>query len=173
MRPLTTLLALPLALLPSLAFAGDLEIQVTKAVECTRKSQKGDLLSMHYKGTLLDGSKFDSSYDRGSPLKFKLGMGQVITGWDEGLLGMCIGEGRKLIIPPEMAYGDQSRGDKIPAGSTLGMHERWRCMLRTYLTTYDSLRDRTHGHRGRKGGTGETSAVYADCAGDPDTVDYG
>ncbi|CAE6997305.1 hypothetical protein PTNB73_04235 [Pyrenophora teres f. teres] len=119
MRPLTTLLALPLALLPSLAFAADLDIQVTKAVECTRKSQKGDLLSMHYKGTLLDGSKFDSSYDRGSPFKFKLGAGQVIAGWDQGLLDMCIGEGRKLIIPPELAYGDQARGKKIPAGSTL------------------------------------------------------
>ncbi|RMZ73642.1 triose phosphate translocater [Pyrenophora seminiperda CCB06] len=119
MRPLTTLLALPLALLPSLAYAADLEIQVTKAVECTRKSQKGDLLSMHYKGTLLDGTKFDSSYDRGSPLKFKIGTGQVITGWDEGLLDMCIGEGRKLIIPPEMAYGDEAKGDVIPAGSTL------------------------------------------------------
>ncbi|EDU41340.1 FkpA FKBP-type peptidyl-prolyl cis-trans isomerase 1 [Pyrenophora tritici-repentis] len=119
MRPLTTLLALPLALLPSLAFAADVDIQVTKAVECTRKSKNGDLLSMHYKGTLLDGSKFDSSYDRGSPFKFKLGAGQVIAGWDKGLLDMCIGEGRKLIIPPELAYGDTARGTKIPAGSTL------------------------------------------------------
>ena len=120
MRPLTTLLALPLALLPSLAFAQDLEVQVTKPAECTRKTQKGDTVSMMYKGTLQsDGSKFDSSYDRGTPFSFTIGKGQVIKGWDQGLLDMCIGEGRKLTIPPNLAYGNRAMGTKIPAGSTL------------------------------------------------------
>jgi len=120
MRPLTTLLALPLALLPSLAFAQDLDVQVTKAVECTRKTQNGDKVSMMYKGTLQsDGSKFDSSYDRGTPFSFTIGKGQVIKGWDQGLLDMCIGEGRKLVIPPNLAYGNRAMGDRIPAGSTL------------------------------------------------------
>ena len=121
MRPLTTLLALPLALsLPS-AYAQALDIKVTRPVECTRKTQNGDTVSMMYKGTLQsDGSKFDSSYDRGTPFKFTIGRGQVISGWEQGLLDMCIGEARKLTIPPAMAYGN-SRNGAIPAGSTLSM----------------------------------------------------
>lgn len=121
MRPLNALLALPLALLPTLAFAQTqkLEIEVTKSVSCQRKTQNGDTVSMMYKGTLQsDGSQFDSSYDRGTPFKFTIGRGQVIKGWDQGLLDMCIGEGRKLTIPPNMAYGN-SRNGAIPAGSTL------------------------------------------------------
>lgn len=122
MRPLTALLALPLALLPSLAVAEGLKIQVTKAAQCTRKTKNGDTLSMNYKGTLLsDGSKFDSSYDRGDPFTFTIGMGQVIKGWDQGLLDMCIGEGRRLTIPPELGYGSRGAGGKIPPGATLGM----------------------------------------------------
>jgi FKBP-type peptidyl-prolyl cis-trans isomerase len=121
MRPLTTLLALPLALLPSLAVAQTLSIDTTKAAECTRKTQNGDTVSMMYKGTLQsDGSKFDSSYDRGTPFKFTIGKGQVIKGWEQGLLNMCIGEGRKLTIPPNLAYGNEDNGP-IPAGSTLSM----------------------------------------------------
>jgi len=120
MRLLTSLIALPLALLPSLAFAQDLEVQVTRPAECTRKTQKGDKVSLMYKGTLQsDGSKFDSSYDRGAPFTFTIGKGQVIKGWDQGLLDMCIGEARKLVIPPGLAYGNHAMGDKIPAGSTL------------------------------------------------------
>lgn len=77
---------------------------------------------MHYRGTLQsDGTKFDSSYDRGPPFEFVLGARQVIAGWDKGLLDMCIGEGRTLTIPPEMAYGNRAIG-KIPAGSTLSRH---------------------------------------------------
>ncbi|KAF1838208.1 hypothetical protein BDW02DRAFT_565246 [Decorospora gaudefroyi] len=113
------LFTLPLALLPTLAFAQTLEIKVTKPVECTRKTHNGDTLSMMYKGTLQsDGTKFDSSYDRGKPFKFTLGVHQVIQGWDQGLLDMCIGEGRKLIIPPDLAYGSQGTGG-IPGGATL------------------------------------------------------
>jgi FK506-binding protein 2 len=74
---------------------------------------------VHYKGTLTNGNKFDSSYDRGDPLNFTVGRGQVIKGWDEGLLGMKIGEKRKLVIAPELAYGSQAVGGVIPANSTL------------------------------------------------------
>eukprot|EP01133_Synstelium_polycarpum_P015065 gene15065-17831_t len=87
---------------------------------CTQKSAAGDTLQMHYTGTLLaDGSKFDSSVDRGQPFTFTLGKGQVIKGWDQGLLGMCVGEKRKLIIPPAMGYGARGSPPKIPAESHL------------------------------------------------------
>ncbi|KAJ5920879.1 FK506-binding protein 2 [Penicillium verhagenii] len=105
--------------LASLAVAAELGIEVTHKVECTRKTQNGDGVSMHYRGTLqADGSKFDASYDRNAPLSFKLGTGRVIKGWDQGLLDMCIGEKRTLTIPPEFGYGDRGVGP-IPAGSTL------------------------------------------------------
>lgn len=115
------LLAAALTVLPALAYAQNLDITVTKPVECMRKTRNGDSVQMMYKGTLQDGTKFDSSYDRGTPFEFTIGKGQVIEGWDKGLLGMCIGEGRKLIIPPSMAYGSQRVGP-IPAGSTLSMY---------------------------------------------------
>lgn len=87
--------------------------------ECTRKTTRGDSISVHYKGTLAsDGSEFDASYNRGQPLSFTVGKGQVIKGWDEGLLDMCIGDKRKLTIPPEFGYGERAMGP-IPAGSTL------------------------------------------------------
>lgn len=79
----------------------------------------GDTVSVHYKGTLTDGKKFDASYDRGDPLKFTAGQGQVIKGWDEGLLGMKIGEKRKLTIAPGLAYGDSGIGGVIPPKATL------------------------------------------------------
>merc|ERR1711982_20253 len=75
--------------------------------------------SMHYTGTLEDGTKFDSSVDRNEPFRFQIGVGQVIKGWEEGVLGMCVGEKRKLIVPPELGYGDQGAGDIIPGGATL------------------------------------------------------
>ena len=131
MRLLSTLAALPLALLPSFASAQKLDIQVTRPADCTRKTQNGDTVSMMYKGTLQsDGSQFDSSYDRGKPFKFTLGKGQVISGWDQGLLDMCIGEARKLTIPPNMAYGNSANGP-IPAGSTLSMSYEvpWRTQI--------------------------------------------
>jgi FKBP-type peptidyl-prolyl cis-trans isomerase len=122
MRLTNPLLALPLALLPSLAAAAqELGIEVTRPVDCVRKSKKGDKLVMNYKGTLeKDGSQFDSSYDRGRPFPFKLGAGQVIKGWDLGLLDMCPGEGRTLTIPPSYGYGNEDSGP-IPGGSTLSM----------------------------------------------------
>ncbi len=81
-------------------------------------AQKGDQISVHYTGTFLDGTKFDSSLDRGEPFTFTLGTGEVIRGWDEGMVGMRVGEKRKLTIPPEFAYGDQNVGP-IPTNSTL------------------------------------------------------
>ncbi|XP_062589997.1 uncharacterized protein LOC134251605 isoform X2 [Saccostrea cucullata] len=99
---------------------GELKIDVLKTVDdCQKKSKRLDMLSMHYVGTLEDGSKFDSSADHGQPFSFQLGIGQVIKGWDQGLLDMCIGEKRKLTIPSHLGYGDQGAGEKIPPKATL------------------------------------------------------
>ncbi len=80
--------------------------------------KSGDYIIIHYQGTLLNGQKFDSSYDRGAPFRTRIGVGDVIDGWDMGVLGMKVGGKRKLIIPPQLAYGNNSVGD-IPPGSTL------------------------------------------------------
>ena len=97
----------------------ELKIDVTTGVECDRKTQKGDRINVHYRGTLQsNGEKFDASYDRGQPFPFTLGAGQVIKGWDEGLVDMCIGEKRTLTIPPSYGYGQRAVGP-IPAGSVL------------------------------------------------------
>jgi len=119
---LNTMRFLTLAALAAAAtsvLAAEVKVDVTRAVECDRKTKKGDKISVHYKGTLqADGSEFDQSYKRGSPLDFVVGKGSVIKGWDDNLLGMCIGEKRTLTIPPEFGYGDRAMGP-IPAGSTL------------------------------------------------------
>ncbi|KAJ3811341.1 hypothetical protein EV368DRAFT_81801 [Lentinula lateritia] len=87
---------------------------------CTLKAGTEDQIKVHYTGTLhATGAKFDSSYDRNSPLPLKLGVGQVIKGWDEGLQGMCVGEIRLLTIPAHMAYGSRGFGNVIPANSAL------------------------------------------------------
>merc|ERR1712002_640952 len=97
-----------------------LQIGVKKKVEnCERRTKKGDKLEMHYTGKLKSGEEFDSSIPRGEPLKFTLGAGQVIKGWDQGLLNMCEGEKRKLVIPSELGYGDRGAPPKIPGGATL------------------------------------------------------
>merc|ERR1712176_1498223 len=92
---------------------------ISKPDSCDRVAMNGQMLTMHYTGTLEDGTKFDSSVDRNEPFKFQIGVGQVIRGWEEGVLGMCIGEKRKLIVPPELGYGDQGAGQVIPGGATL------------------------------------------------------
>jgi len=82
--------------------------------------KQGQTVVVHYTGWLTDGTKFDSSLDRGEPLEFEIGVGQVIQGWDDGVVGMKVGGKRKLTIPPELAYGDEDVGDGlIPANSTL------------------------------------------------------
>jgi peptidylprolyl isomerase len=81
-------------------------------------AEPGKKVTVNYVGTLLDGTKFDSSIDRGTPFSFNLGAGQVIRGWEQGIQGMKVGGERKLVIPPAMAYGNQAIGS-IPANSTL------------------------------------------------------
>jgi peptidylprolyl isomerase len=89
------------------------------AVGTGEQAVSGDMVSVHYTGTLEDGTKFDSSVDRGTPFKFPLGAGRVIKGWDEGVAGMKVGGKRKLIIPSDLAYGDAGHPPTIPPKATL------------------------------------------------------
>jgi len=82
-------------------------------------ARAGHTVSVHYSGYLQDGTKFDSSLDRGQPFTFPLGAGKVIRGWDEGLVGMKVGGRRKLTIPPDLGYGSRGAGRLIPPNATL------------------------------------------------------
>ena len=83
------------------------------------EAKPGDKVSVHYSGTLTDGTKFDSSIDRGTPFEFTIGEGSVIQGWEIGVTGMKVGGKRKLTIPPDLGYGSEGAGDDIPPNSTL------------------------------------------------------
>ena len=80
---------------------------------------KGKKVTVNYLGTLTNGTKFDSSYDRGTPFTFNLGAGQVIKGWDMGVAGMKVGGKRRLTIPSSLGYGERGAGNDIPPGATL------------------------------------------------------
>lgn len=109
--------------------ASELKVEVYEGpTECEdeHKVKTGNSVSMHYTGTIDQssgagekGAKFDSSRDRGQTFDFTIGTGQVIKGWDEGILGLCIGAKANLIIPPEMGYGEAGAGGVIPGGATL------------------------------------------------------
>lgn len=83
------------------------------------KAEKGKTVSVHYKGMLMDGTVFDSSYKRNQPIDFALGVGQVIAGWDEGIALLNVGDKARLIIPPHLAYGERGAGGVIPPSATL------------------------------------------------------
>ncbi len=83
------------------------------------EAKSGDRVEVHYTGWLENGTKFDSSVDRGKPFPFPLGAGRVIKGWDQGVAGMKVGGKRKLIIPPALGYGDRGAGGVIPPNATL------------------------------------------------------
>lgn len=96
------------------------EIETTTPVSCSRPTRSGDKIAVHYKGRLQsNGKEFDQSYKRGKPFQFTLGAGQVIQGWEQGLLHMCPGEGRRLTIPPELGYGEYGSPPVIPGHATL------------------------------------------------------
>ena len=83
------------------------------------RAEAGKTVSVHYEGKFPDGEIFDSSYERGQPIEFELGRGQVIKGWDEGIALMKVGGEAQLIIPPELGYGERGAGGIIPPSATL------------------------------------------------------
>ncbi|NTV41090.1 MAG: FKBP-type peptidyl-prolyl cis-trans isomerase [Candidatus Moranbacteria bacterium] len=97
----------------------ELEIKTIQAGTGERVVKSGDNISVHYTGKLVDGTKFDSSVDRGVPFDFVIGQGMVIKGWEQGLLGMKVGEKRTLTIPSDLGYGAQGAGGVIPPNATL------------------------------------------------------
>ncbi|KAJ7570465.1 hypothetical protein O6H91_01G120900 [Diphasiastrum complanatum] len=112
---------------------GGLKKLLVKAGEGWETPNAGDDVKVHYTGTLMDGSKFDSSRDRGEPFTFKLGQGQVIKGWDEGIATMKKGENAVYTIPPELAYGDSGAPPTIPPKATLKFDVE--------LISWDSVKD--------------------------------
>jgi FKBP-type peptidyl-prolyl cis-trans isomerase len=96
----------------------DLQIE-DLAMGSGSEASAGAKVSVHYTGWLTDGTKFDSSLDRGKPFQFQLGAGNVIQGWDRGVAGMKVGGKRKLTIPPDLGYGARGAGNVIPPNATL------------------------------------------------------
>lgn len=97
----------------------EFKVKTIKEGEGGVVSKPGDNLSVHYVGMLEDGQKFDSSYDRGQPLQFKIGIGQVIEGFEKGLVGISPGSKVRLEIPSDMAYGESGAGEVIPPNANL------------------------------------------------------
>ena len=97
------------------------ELEITEVTEGDGpEATSGSTVSVHYVGVSHStGEQFDASYDRGSPLEFRLGVGQVISGWDTGVQGMKVGGRRRLVIPPHLGYGDRGAGGAIKPGETL------------------------------------------------------
>ena len=97
------------------------DLQITEVTEGDGAEAKaGQTVDVHYVGVAhSSGEEFDASYNRGTPLQFRIGVGQVIQGWDQGLIGMKVGGRRRLTIPPDLAYGAQGQPPTIPANSTL------------------------------------------------------
>jgi peptidylprolyl isomerase len=97
------------------------ELEITDIWEGDgRAASAGDRVTVHYVGVAHStGEEFDASWNRGEPLSFQLGAGQVIAGWDQGVQGMKVGGRRQLIIPPDLAYGDRGAGNRIAPGETL------------------------------------------------------
>jgi peptidylprolyl isomerase len=97
------------------------ELEITDIWEGNgAEANPGDLVRVHYVGVAYStGEEFDASWNRGDPLQFQLGAGHVIAGWDQGVQGMKVGGRRKLVIPPELAYGDRGAGTAIAPGETL------------------------------------------------------
>lgn len=96
------------------------ELKVEKYHEGTgAQAQKGQMVKVHYTGTLENGTQFDSSRGRGEPIEFQLGARQVIAGWDEGISQLKVGDKAKLTIPPHLGYGERGAGGAIPPNATL------------------------------------------------------
>ena len=97
------------------------DLEVTEITEGDGKeATAGSTVSVHYVGVAHStGEEFDASYNRGAPLDFRLGIGQVISGWDQGVQGMKVGGRRRLVIPPHLGYGDRGAGGVIASGETL------------------------------------------------------
>ena len=104
--------------MPSTTTASGLQIEEL-TVGSGNAATAGKKVSVHYTGWLTNGTKFDSSKDRGEPFVFPLGQGHVIKGWDEGVAGMKVGGKRKLTIPPQLGYGARGAGGVIPPNATL------------------------------------------------------
>ncbi|MDQ3358443.1 MAG: FKBP-type peptidyl-prolyl cis-trans isomerase [Actinomycetota bacterium] len=109
---------------PEIEFPGDTPPQELLIEDITvgdgTEATNGSTVSAHYVGVAWStGEEFDASWDRGAPLDFQVGVGKVIQGWDQGLVGMKVGGRRKLVIPPELGYGDRGAGGAIKGGETL------------------------------------------------------
>ena len=123
----------------------------TTAIACDHPAAAGDRLSMNYVGTIdassqagVPNSKFDSSYDRNQAFDFTLGQGEVISSWDKGLLGVCPGDSKVLIIPPEDGYGDEGAGADIPGGATLNFQVSVEAINDEHVASADDAKEKVN-----------------------------